>query len=412
MEQFEKIYKNIKSFILKHLNGKDYHELDLTFEKMNGLSNDIYLVKIYNKSTNEKLQEVIYRQFGEISDLVDRQMETKIIENLAEKGLGPEIYETDGKTFRIEEFISNAETLDGSILKEEDIIQRIINILVSYTMISGVYSYHLHCKDFSQDYKIELDPLINSASTFNFHRDPQNMFDKCMKEMLLKAKTNFEKFSEKFKKKYTKILDKEIFAKYQKVKHYLDNYNQIFQKILPKKGFLALNHNDVHRLNMLFGDNKEKLFLLDHEYASLNLIGIDIVNYLIESNFDYTSKEYPYYEFNPAEINFENYFEIFKDFLNQFELSHPEIMATQENKHQFEKMRSFKYFLRLVCIASLFWLLFSVIYCEFDSFCLQKTFDYFQHALDRIFFFEQAYKKLNSLDSIKFGLEAMNEINL
>ena len=48
----------------------------------------------------------------------------------------------------------------------------------------------------------------------------------------------------------------------------------------------------IHRLNILVrGDND--LILLDHEYASLNLIGSDIVNYLIESQFDYTK-----YNFN------------------------------------------------------------------------------------------------------------------
>lgn len=400
MEQFEKIYKNMRSFITRHLKGKEYHELDLSFEKMNGLSNDIYLVKIYNKTTNEVLHEVIYRQFGEISDLVDRKMETGIIENLSEKGLTPSIYETDGKTYRIEEFIGNSNTLERGVLKEDDVISRIIQILVSYTMISGVFSYQIHSKDFSQDYHIDIDPYLNSkcASGFDFLR-PQNMFDKCMKDMLLKAKTNFEKFSEKFTKKYNKILDQEIFSKYEKIKHYINNYNEIFSKIIPKKGFFVLNHNDVHRLNMLLTEDKEKMFILDHEYACLNLIGVDIVNYMIETNFDYTSKEFPFYEFSQEELDFENYFEIFKDFLNKFELSHAGILfQEQESKHKFEKMKTMKYFLKLICIISLFWLLYSVIYFDFEAFCSQQTFDYIQHALDRLNIFEQAYKKLSSLE--------------
>lgn len=398
MEHFEKICANIKNFVLNHTKGKEFHELDLNFEKLNGLSNDIYLVKIYNKTTNEMMHEVIYRQFGEISDLVDRELETKIINNLSEKGVTPPIYETDGKTYRIEEYVGDSDVLERNCLKEDDVIERIIEILVSYTLISGVYCYHIQSPHFEQDYKLDISPDVNNNLAANFSRYPQNMFDKCMKEMLVKAKTNFEKFSEKFKKKYKKILDKEIFEKYQKIKYYVENYNDIFSKIFPKKGFFVLNHNDVHRLNLLLTNDKEKIIVLDHEYACLNLIGIDIVNYLIETNFDYTKKTYPYSEFNPEGIDFENYFKIFKDFLNKFELSHAKILEEETNRRRFEKIKTFKYFLKLFCVVSLFWLLFSVIYFDFEAFSLQKSFDYFKHALDRIYIFEQAFKKLNSLN--------------
>jgi thiamine kinase-like enzyme len=397
MEHFEKIYKNLQDFISKYLSEKNYNELELTFEKMNGLSNDIYLVKIYDKTTNEMVHEVIYRQFGEISDLVDRELETSIIENLSSKGLTPKIFETDGKSYRIEEFISNSNTLERDEIKEDDIIERIIQILVSYTMISGVYNYRVKSKLFSQEYQIEIDQELSSK--FNYQRISQNMFDMCMKDMYTKAKTNFEKFSHKFEKKYKKFLDKEVFAKFEKIKFYIENYNEVFSKIFPKNGFLVLCHNDVHRLNLLLTNDKEKMFILDHEYAALNQIGNDIVNYMIESNFDYTLKNYPYFQFSAEEINFDNYFEIFKNFLNKFECAHSNLFKEEENRKKFEKMKSMKYFLRLVCVISLFWLLYSVIYCEFDSFIGQKTFDYYQHALDRIFIFEKAYAKLQSLEN-------------
>jgi hypothetical protein len=74
-------------------------------------------------------------------------------------------------------------------------------------------------------------------------------------------------------------------------------------------------------------------------------------------------------------------------------------MAEDDNRKKLEKLKSMKYFLRLVCTISLFWLLYSVIYCEFESFTLQKTFGYYQHALDRIFIFEKAYNKLQALEN-------------
>jgi thiamine kinase-like enzyme len=393
MEHFEKIYKNLQEYISNSLE-RNYNELELTFEKMNGLSNDIYLVKILDTTTNEMVHEVIYRQFGEIADLVDRELETSIIENLSSKGLTPRIFETDGKSFRIEEFISSSNTLEKDEIKEDDVIERIIQILVSYTMISGVYKYRVNCNLFSQEYKIEIDQENSSNLNQQSARISQNMFDMCMKDMYSKAKKNFEKFSRKFEKKF-KMVNDEVFVKFEKIKFYINNYHEVFSKIFPSNGLLVLCHNDVHRLNLLLTNDKEKMFILDHEYAALNQIGNDIVNYMIESNFDYTLKDYPYFQFSAEEINFEKYFEIFKNFLNKFECAHSNL--DEDNRKKIEKMKTMNYFLRVVCVISLFWLLYSVIYCEFESFIGQKTFDYYQHALDRIYIFEKAYTKLQSL---------------
>jgi thiamine kinase-like enzyme len=216
--------------------------------------------------------------------------------------------------------------------------------------------------------------------------------------MYIKAIKNFDEFANKFKKKYNKFLDKEIFSKYDKLQYFIKNYHKLFTEIFPKNGLFVLNHNDVHRLNLLFSENKEKIIILDHEYASLNLIGVDLVNYLIESNFDYTLKEFPFHECYYDEIDFEHYYEIFKDFLNKFEVAHSSNFTNEKYKKKFDKMKSFKYFLKLVCLISLFWLLYSVIYLEFESFSMQKCFDYFTHAMDRIYIFEEAYKKLKILE--------------
>ena len=53
---------------------------------------------------------------------------------------------------------------------------------------------------------------------------------------------------------------------------------------------MILNHNDLHRKNLIIEKTNSKIFVLDHEYAALNLIGIDIANYLNESIFDYCPK--------------------------------------------------------------------------------------------------------------------------
>src|SRR5690348_5819078 len=105
MEQMEKIYNSVKSFITRQFGIQDYNDINVTFERLNGLSNAIFLVKIINKTTGSLIHQIIYRSFGEISDLVDRDLETKIIHNLSKKGITPKIYETDNQTYRIEEFV-------------------------------------------------------------------------------------------------------------------------------------------------------------------------------------------------------------------------------------------------------------------------------------------------------------------
>jgi thiamine kinase-like enzyme len=415
MEQFEKIYEHIKSFVSKKFSSQDYNELEITFEKMNGLSNSIYLVRIFNKTTKEFLDEFVYRLFGEISEFIDRDLELDIIQNLSVKGVTPFIYETDYKSYRIEEYIGKADVLPREILKEEDIIQRVMQILISYTLISGVFHYKVSSENFTDDYHINIDPEVHSSGSINKQRIKQNIFDMCIKKFLDKARKNFDKFSNKFQKKYNKFnkfLDVELVEKFEKLKYFINNYNTLFMKIFPKHGLLTLNHNDVHRLNILLTDSKEKLLLLDHEYAALNLLGIDIVNYLIETSYDYTIKKYPFQEFNPGAIDLEAFFEVFKSFICKLELAHASVFAEEENRKKLEKVKTFKYFLKLVCLISLFWLLFTVIYLDYESFTLRKTFDYFEHAITRINIFQQAYNKLSQIKDPFAGDEQLSPSRL
>jgi len=177
----------------------------------------------------------------------------------------------------------------------------------------------------------------------------------------------------------------------------MENYKQLFLEVFPKKTLLVLNHNDVHRLNIMKNSENNDLMILDHEYAGLNLIGIDIVNYMIETNFNYTSKKFPFFTFASEEISFENYFEIFQQFLERFELSHQENFKNEEFRKQFKKINSYKYFLRLVCVISLFWILWGAIYLDFDKINEMKSFDYLSYAVNRIEIFQKAYGELKML---------------
>jgi len=368
------------------------NQIELDFIRLNGLSNTIYLVKVFDKTSKTLVKELIYRSFGEISELVDRVTEMEIIDSLSSKNLTPKIFETDNVSYRIEEYIGNSDVLPRNFLKEDFIIEKIINILVAYSLINSIYNYSIVSDSLSKEYKISFDPKIQEMKK-------QNMFDKCLKLMFNKANTNFEKFKHKLEKKYDNFINEEVMTKINKIKHYMENYKDLFAKVFPKKGIASLCHNDVHRLNLLLTEDTEKVIILDHEYACLNLAGVDIINYMIETKFDYTKKTSPFYEFEgeSLEIDFNGFYEVFQEFIRKFEAAHS-IDVDKEYFMQFQKCKKPKYFYKIVCVISLFWLVYSVMYLDYDDFIEQKKFDHINHAIDRIFIFEKAYSALENLN--------------
>jgi len=253
-------------------------------------------------------------------------------------------------------------------------LKKIIPILASYSNISTVFEYNVIFNSLLKEYHIEINSLIKTDE----ERINQNIFSLCMHEMLAKANKNYF-HNEKF---YNTLENSFLINKI------LTNYHNLFMDIFPKSNLLVINHNDVHRLNIMKNISNGELMILDHEYAGLNLIGVDIVNYLIESNFDYTKKEYPFYTFND-EVSLDEYFMIYQQYLDKFKEVHDETI-----KNKFDRLYSFRYFLRLICINSLFWFLWAVIYFDEKKISSKSSFDYYGYALKRILIFQKAYNEL------------------
>lgn len=392
MEYMEKIISNINNFMESNFHTRKENQIELDFIRLNGLSNTIYLVKVLDKTSKTLVKELIYRSFGEISELVDRETEMEIIDSLSNKNLTPKIFETDNESYRIEEYIGNSDVLPRNFIKEDFIIEKMINLLVAYSLISSIYNFSIVSDSLSKEYKISFDPKLHEIKK-------QNMFDKCMNLMLNKAKTNFEKFKHKLGKKYDNFINEEVMTKINKIKHYMENYKELFTKIFPKNGIASLCHNDVHRLNLLLTEDTDKVIILDHEYACINLAGIDIVNYMIETKFDYTKKVFPFYEFEgeSLEIDFAKFYEVFYQFMLKFESAHC-INNEHEYFMQFQKCKKPKYFYKVVCVISLFWLVYSVMYLDYDDLIEKNKFDQLNHAIDRIFIYEKAYSSLENMN--------------
>ena len=93
--------------ILSHLKNNNIYEANrIKFEPLNGLSNAIYKVTVYDKADKQKLV-FVFRLFGRISDVLNRKLESIIINSLP--GYTPVIYDTDDQTYRIEEDIDECE---------------------------------------------------------------------------------------------------------------------------------------------------------------------------------------------------------------------------------------------------------------------------------------------------------------
>jgi len=412
------ILLNSNSFEI--LDKVDLETTEVKFERLNGLSNAIFLVILINKESGEEKNRFILRNFGQSSEFSDRDLEEIIIRNLAEKGFGPKIYDTDNFSYRIEEYIHNSKNLGKNKLFEKDILKNLIQILISYTLISNLY-YFFYIEEGPQrkiriekvqrefedlkkktEKKFENQVIEENVNSKQFNelntkfQVLQNIYDLCLEKMLPTAQKNIEKISLEIEKN-NKEKEKPNFKAFEKISKKLTKYKNLFLSIFPQRGLFVLNHNDVNRLNIL--ETQDKIMLIDHEYSALNLIGSDIVNYCIENCFDYTLKKFPFYEFKKEKLNFDFMFKIYLKFLKEFESSYHNKLKNLrvEIKGLFEETKTFKYFLTLVSTISLFWYLYSINYMNIDTLYEMKSFDYFSHAEDRIFIFKCALNQLRNL---------------
>jgi len=389
MEDFETIKSNIRSYIInKKKIQLPEKVIEINLKDIGGLSNTNYLATITNSTTNEMIDQILYRKFGEISDVVDRDLETMIINDLSLKGLGPKIYEKDknGK-YRIDEYLSNTSPIQKKDEFAPIVINQINQIVNNYSLIINMYKYHISGENINFS-------IIKDAISKPKRRINNNMFDKCMVEMYNKAILSFNIFSEQFKANINRENNKILYEQFESLEKYMINYKKLFTSIFPKSGFMILCHNDIHRLNLIVRKSDNKLFVLDHEYACLNLVGNDFANYMNESCFIYE----PEYIFTKDLINFDKYYGYYKNYLKVFCENHKFLNGTDDGKKFLKEIQTKKYYLKLHVIINLFWFLYCVIYLNFSEFNKdQKNFFYFQHGIHRIYFIEAAMKAIEEL---------------
>ena len=383
MEKNNIIKQNIIKYILKNYDIEE-NMISISIENLEGITNQDFLIIVNNKSLNKILCKIFYRKYGKISDIVDHDLEIIIMKELYNKGIGPKIYEVNDK-YRLDEYLDNTSTLTADDEFNPKIIEQIINIIENYSLISNIYKYKI------KNEIISFNIIDNNISKYNDINN--NIFTKCMKNMLKIAENKVKIFSENYKKEYSKEEYIDGYNNLDKFEYYIKNFKKIFLKYFPSEGFLVLSHNDIHKLNILKRKDDNKLFLLDNEYAFFNLPGLDISNYLNESTFLYENG----YSFAKEKIDFDKYFEIYKLYINKFIENHNFLNDSNFGKNFLDLIKTKKYYIQLHQITNLFWLLYCGIYLNFNNWKNDPNDYYYHHFIHRFQYIEIGEKILSNL---------------
>ena len=393
-------FNTIKANVFHYLNNKSEtsytkDKYSLSISKVYEITNTNYLVKITNTDTNQVEEQLLYRKFGKISECVDRELESTIIDQLSEEGVAPKILYKDEKgEYRIEEYIPDSTSIKKDNQFKSDIIEQIIQICVSYSLISSIYRFTVISDGLMDKLSITInsdDDLRRKKIDSKIHN---NIFDMSLNNLYEKALKSFTIFAEKFKSTVEYAANSSLYKDFEKMELFMNNFKFLFMSVFPKKGNMILNHNDLHRKNLIIEKTNSKIFVLDHEYAALNLIGIDIANYLNESIFDYSPK----YKCDMDKIDIDHYYDIYLQYVDKFENANPELNETEKGRELLDEIKTKKYYLNLHGVINAFWVLYCAIYLNYDNYVDEKGFNFLQHGIDRITYFEQIMSLIEEED--------------
>lgn len=375
------IQRQIKEYIISS-NRFNILEKNIGVEltKIGGYSNMNYRGIIKDISTNKIIEEVFYRKFGskfgEFSESVNHEIENFITKYLAQRGYGPKLLYEVPNDYTISEYLIDTITLPIEKYFDQNIIKQLCNILSHFTFISYTYKYKINDNNISIT-KVE-DDIKEKKISLN-----KNIFEKGL-SMLENTKHAFDVFINEFKRKYSKEKNEKEWADVELVQNHVNNFKKYFIDSFPSQGFFVINHNDVHRQNILFREKEQKIFLIDHEYFFLNLPGFDIVYYLVEYYINYE----PEYFCSLNKVDFDKTFIYYEKFINLF-IQHNKLIEKEEGGKDFiEIIKTKKYYIYLTNLVNLYLFIWSIGNAKFEAWDKNhKSEFFFVHGVDRIKFY-------------------------
>ena len=378
-----------KYFFTKRKMKAQEKYIGVELKKIGGLSNVNYIAVVKDMSTNEKIAQVLYRKFGALSEGVNHELETTVLDYLSKKGIGPKLlYEEPNGKYRLVEYLEGTSTIPRNKGLDPKFLDKLIPIINAYTLISYTYKYKVRGDS------IDLIPIKDGIKDKRLVLS-KNQYEVCMVEWLEKARKCYKIFTDQFKEKVSREKEPKEWENMELIQYYLDNFKAEFNKNFPSEGFLVLCHNDTHRLNLLLRKRDQKLFIIDHEYAYLNLPGNDMANYLNETLYNYE----PEYYCQLDKIDFDKTYQIYLKFIEQFIQGHKFMEKVEGGKEFLKKTKTKKYFIMLNNIINLYYYLWSFCYVDFPTWEKDHYGEYyFVHGVDRVKCYLAGMKALEKLN--------------
>ena len=381
MEQTNEVNTEVKKYIKEKYNINE-EDISIKVEQIDGMTNKNYHITFFDTKQPQKINEILFRQYGKVLDSNDHDPELYIMEYFSNKNEGPKILYKSAN-YRIVEYIQNSSIIPLELRYDKKILNEITIILAEYSLISNIYKYTL-----SSDLKFEIAKYDNGEK----NKFP-TIFD-IYEKMLIKAKEKYNTFSQKFDEYCTKNdMDAKNKNMKSKCDYYINNHKNLFMSLFPKNGFFVLCHNDCQRWNFLFKNIDTNIMIIDHEYASMCLPGLDLCNYMNENSYYFYDDGR--YEFKKDEIDFDFYYEQYLKYNEEFVKLNNEWITKGENKEFLELIKTKKYYLNLHYITNLFWSLFNFINLDFENEIVKKSDHYFEYGYDRLCYSELAQNFLS-----------------
>jgi len=314
---------------------------------------------------------LIYRKFGEVTGVFDRDRENHIFSELSKSKLGPLSYASSSE-FRIEEFCEN-EPVNKSDIREEAGRRRLAMELAKF-----------HSTEIPA---IKQDPFILKVL-----RD--GLFDKDFEK-----KVSTTEFTE----------TEDIMLDEIKNAIFSQEERDFLIDLLPKTSkSIVFSHNDLHSGNILRLKDNNRLLLIDCEYNDYNYRGFDIANIFVEAMLDYSHPVEPFYAVNedlsPSEAELKEFIKYYA-FFTMFPEKHDDedtekilrspslidayVLANGKKKEFEDEVNELWYEVQ-VCklLSNYYWVIWSVIFSK----KAEIKFDYISYGLDRLKLYKKAKK--------------------
>lgn len=375
-EESNSVKEKIINYIKTNNSTLNISNIIINIEKCKAcLNNDNYIIKIKDIQSQKTLYELFLKVFR--NKMENKKLESEVQRILGEKNLGPKLLEmNDEKKYKIDEYLPNLKYIELDYCLKDNIIDNILEIILCFNNL-----YHLYFYDIDDKYKIIINEnksiinhnINNISMDFN-----NNSFNQHINIYLPKAELVLKKFIESYNLNKNTI---NIDAKLEKLKYIVDNYKTLLiDNVYKHNGYFVFSHSDFHRGNVVHKDNNlDKLYVLDIDFINLNLIGYDLIYYLIKSVFNNGIVE--------NYLNLTNFYKIYLKYINKF-LDEFEGFKTQNDKDKNNEIKNYikndisskEYFIRLIKLV----LYFDIIYCcdliNFENeFMNDKHFKFFNY---------------------------------